>query len=87
MDAHDETEGGVQHARRGLTPLLADALVGARFFRPGSPPGARLVAANIASAALQKFLGVVLPPANLAIAALGQMLVVMQAGIDLRLRA
>ena len=31
VDAHDETEGGVQHARRGLTPLLADALVGLTY--------------------------------------------------------
>ena len=86
MDAHDETEGGVQHARRGLTPLLADALVGARFWPVWIATGVlALVAANIASAALQNTSwAFVLPYMTvLAIAALGQMLVVMQAGIDL----
>ena len=86
VDAHDETEGGVQHARRGLTPLLADALVGARFWPVWIATGVLvLVAANIASAALQNTSwAFVLPYMTvLAIAALGQMLVVMQAGIDL----
>jgi ribose transport system permease protein len=86
VDAHDETEGGVQHARRGLRPLLADALVGARFWPVWIATGVLvLVAANIASAALQNTSwAFVLPYMTvLAIAALGQMLVVMQAGIDL----
>jgi ribose transport system permease protein len=86
VDAHDETEGGVQHAGRGLTPLLADALVGARFWPVWIATGVlALVAANIASAALQNTSwAFVLPYMTvLAIAALGQMLVVMQAGIDL----
>ena len=86
MDAHDETEGGVQHTGRGLTPLLADALVGARFWPVWIATGVlALVAANIASAALQNTSwAFVLPYMTvLAIAALGQMLVVMQAGIDL----
>jgi len=86
VDAHDETEGGVQHAGRGLTPLLADALVGARFWPVWIATGVlALVAANIASAALQSTSwAFVLPYMTvLAIAALGQMLVVMQAGIDL----
>jgi ribose transport system permease protein len=86
VDAHDETEGGVQHVRRGLTPLLADALVGARFWPVWIATGVlALVAANIASAALQNTSwAFVLPYMTvLAIAALGQMLVVMQAGIDL----
>jgi ribose transport system permease protein len=86
VDAHDETEGGVQHVRRGLTPLLADALVGARFWPVWIATGVlALVAANIASAALQSTSwAFVLPYMTvLAIAALGQMLVVMQAGIDL----
>jgi ribose transport system permease protein len=86
VDAHDGTEGGVQHAGRGLTPLLADALVGARFWPVWIATGVlALVAANIASAALQSTSwAFVLPYMTvLAIAALGQMLVVMQAGIDL----
>jgi len=86
VDAHDGTEGGVQHTGRGLTPLLADALVGARFWPVWIATGVlALVAANIASAALQNTSwAFVLPYMTvLAIAALGQMLVVMQAGIDL----
>jgi ribose transport system permease protein len=86
VDAHDETEGGVQHARRGLRPLLADALVGARFWPVWIATGVLvLVAANIASAVLQNTSwAFVLPYMTvLAIAALGQMLVIMQAGIDL----
>jgi len=76
----------VQHTGRGLTPLLADALVGARFWPVWIATGVlALVAANIASAALQNTSwAFVLPYMTvLAIAALGQMLVVMQAGIDL----
>ena len=69
-----------------LTPLLADALVGARFWPVWIATGVLvLVAAIIASAALQNTSwAFVLPYMTvLAIAALGQMLVVMQAGIDL----
>ena len=76
----------MQHARRGLRPLLADALVGARFWPVWIATGVLvLVAANIASAVLQNTSwAFVLPYMTvLAIAALGQMLVVMQAGIDL----
>ncbi|HKG42941.1 MAG TPA: ABC transporter permease [Gaiellaceae bacterium] len=69
-----------------MRSLLVDALVGARFFPIWIATGVlMLVAAIIAPAALQSTSwAFVLPYMTvLAIAALGQMLVVMQAGIDL----
>jgi ribose transport system permease protein len=86
VNAHDRTAGLALDDRRGVTALLADALAGARFWPIWIATGVlALVAANIASAALQSTSwAFVLPYMTvLAIAALGQMLVVMQAGIDL----
>jgi ribose transport system permease protein len=86
VDAHDGTEGVALHEGQRLTPLLADVLLGARFVPVWIATGVlMLVAAIIAPAALQSTSwAFVLPYMTvLAIAALGQMLVVMQAGIDL----
>lgn len=86
MSAHGRTEGAVLREGHSLRSLLADALVGARFVPVWIFTGIlMLVAAFIASAALQSTSwAFVLPYMTvLAIAALGQMLVIMQAGIDL----
>ena len=85
----NERSGGegvaLRHGRR-LAPAVADALVGARFLPIWIATVALLlVAAVIAPAALRSTSwAFVLPYMTiLAIAALGQMLVIMQAGIDL----
>lgn len=86
MSAHGRTEGVVLHEGRGLRSLLADALVGARFVPVWIATGALLLIASvIAPAALQNTSwAFVLPYMTvLALAALGQMLVIMHAGIDL----
>jgi ribose transport system permease protein len=86
VNAHDGTEGLALHEGQRLRRLLADALVSARFWPVWIATGVlALIAANIASAALQSTSwAFVLPYMTvLAIAALGQMLVIMQAGIDL----
>ena len=80
------TDGGALGRGRTLTPAIADALVGARFLPVWIAMAALLVvAAVIAPAALRSTSwAFVLPYMTiLAIAALGQMLVIMQAGIDL----
>jgi ribose transport system permease protein len=86
VSAHSGT-GGVRSRRvRRLAPLVADALVGARFLPVWIATALLLgVAAVIAPAALQQTSwAFVLPYMTiLAIAAVGQMLVIMQAGIDL----
>ena len=85
MSAHGRTEGVVLHEGRGLRSLLADALVGARFVPVWIATAALLLIASIiAPAALQNTSwAFVLPYMTvLAIAALGQMLVIMHAGID-----
>ena len=82
--AHSRTEGLALH--EGRRPLLADVLVGARFVPVWIATGAlAVVAAIIAPDALQSTSwAYVLPYMTiLALAALGQMLVVMHAGIDL----
>jgi ribose transport system permease protein len=86
VKAHDGTEGLALHEGQRLTPLLADVLLGARFVPVWIATGVlMLVAAIIAPAALQSTSwAFVLPYMTvLALAALGQMLVVMHAGIDL----
>ena len=86
MSAHGETEGVAPHEGRRLRSLLADALVGARFVPVWLATGALLLIASIiAPAALQSTSwAFVLPYMTvLALAALGQMLVIMHAGIDL----
>ena len=86
MSAHGRTEGVVLHEGRGLRTLLADALVGARFLPVWIATAALLLIASIiAPAALQSTSwAFVLPYMTvLAVAALGQMLVIMHAGIDL----
>jgi ribose transport system permease protein len=86
VSAHGRTEGVVLHEGRGLRSLLADALVGARFVPVWIATAALLLIASIiAPAALQSTSwAFVLPYMTvLAIAALGQMLVIMHAGIDL----
>jgi ribose transport system permease protein len=85
VNARGATGGAVPHQGR-LRSLLLDALVGARFVPIWIATGVlMLIAAIIAPAALQSTSwAFVLPYMTvLAIAALGQMLVVMQAGIDL----
>jgi ribose transport system permease protein len=80
------TEGLALHQRRGLTSALADAMIGARFAPVWIATGALfVVAAFIAPEALQSTSWAFVLPymAVLAVAAVGQMLVVMQAGIDL----
>jgi ribose transport system permease protein len=86
LNARDGTEGLALHEGQRLTPLLADVLLGARFVPVWIATGVlMLVAAIIAPAALQSTSwAFVLPYMTvLALAALGQMLVVMHAGIDL----
>src|SRR5215467_5175036 len=86
VSAHGRTEGVVLHEGRGLRSLLADALVGARFLPVWIATAALLLIASIiAPAALQSTSwAYVLPYMTiLAVAALGQMLVIMHAGIDL----
>jgi ribose transport system permease protein len=87
VKAHGGTGGlGLHEGRRRLRALLVDALVGARFLSVWIATGALLLVAKIiAPEALQSTSwSFVLPYMTvLAIAALGQMLVIMQAGIDL----
>jgi ribose transport system permease protein len=86
VNARVGTEGPALHAGRRLTSLLADALVGARFLSVWIATGALLLVAKLmAPEALQSTSwSFVLPYMTvLAIAALGQMLVIMHAGIDL----
>ena len=86
MNARDGTEGLAPHEGQRLTPLLADVLLGARFVPVWIATGVlMLIAAIIAPAALQSTSwAFVLPYMTvLAVAGLGQMLVVMHAGIDL----
>src|SRR6188508_3678473 len=86
MSAPTGTEGGALGRGRTLASTIADALVGARFLPVWIATLVLLVvAAVIAPAALQHTnWAFVLPYMTiLAIAALGQMLVIMQAGIDL----
>ena len=86
MNAHGGTEGVALHEGSRMTSLLTEALVGARFMPVWIATGVLVVvAAIIAPAALQSTSwAFVLPYMTvLAIAALGQMLVIMHAGIDL----
>jgi len=86
VNARDGTEGVALHEGQRLTPLLAEVLLGARFVPVWIATGVLvLVAAIIAPAALQSTSwAFVLPYMTvLAVAGLGQMLVVMHAGIDL----
>jgi ribose transport system permease protein len=86
VNAHSRTEGVALPEPRRFAPLLADALVGARFVPIWLATGAlAVVAAFIAPDALQSTSwAFVLPYMTiLAVAALGQMLVIMHAGIDL----
>jgi ribose transport system permease protein len=86
VNARNGTEGPALHAGRRMTSLLTDALVGARFLSVWIATGALLLVARIiAPEALQSTSwSFVLPYMTvLAIAALGQMLVIMHAGIDL----
>src|SRR6187551_2590692 len=86
MSAPTGTEGGALGRGRTLASTIADALVGARFLPVWTATLVLLVvAAVIAPAALRSTSwAFVLPYMTiLAIAALGQMLVVMHAGIDL----
>ena len=86
MNARVGTEGPALHAGRRLSSLLTDALVGARFLSVWIATGVLLLVAKlIAPEALQSTSwSFVLPYMTvLAIAALGQMLVIMHAGIDL----
>jgi len=86
VNARNGTEGPALHASRRMTSLLTDALVGARFLSVWIATGALLLVARvIAPEALQSTSwSFVLPYMTvLAIAALGQMLVIMHAGIDL----
>jgi ribose transport system permease protein len=86
VKARDGTEGLALHEGQRLKPLLADVLVGARFVPIWITTGVlMLVAAFIAPEVLQTTSwAFVLPYLTvLAVAALGQMLVIMHAGIDL----
>ncbi|HUK95696.1 MAG TPA: ABC transporter permease [Gaiellaceae bacterium] len=86
MNAHEGTGGLAVHGGRRMTSLLAQAMVGARFLPVWIATGILvIVAAFIAPSALQNTSwAFVLPYMTvLAVAALGQMLVIMQAGIDL----
>jgi ribose transport system permease protein len=86
VSAHGRTEGVVLRAKPRARSMLAEVLVGARFLPVWIATATLLlVAAIIAPAALQSTSwAFVLPYMTvLAIAALGQMLVVMHAGIDL----
>ncbi len=83
---HDGTEGLALHEGQRLTSLLADVLVGTRFVPVWIATGVlMLLATFIAPEALQSTSwAFVLPYMTvLAVAALGQMLVIMHAGIDL----
>jgi ribose transport system permease protein len=86
VSAHSGTGGVGLRGGRRLAPLVADAVVGARFLPVWIATAVLIgVAAVIAPAALQSTSwAFVLPYMTiLAIAAIGQMLVIMQAGIDL----
>jgi ribose transport system permease protein len=86
VNGHGRTEGVALGRGRRLAPLLADALVAARFVPIWIATGVLIViAAIIAPEALHNASwAFVLPYMTiLAVAALGQMLVVMHAGIDL----
>jgi ribose transport system permease protein len=86
VSAHGGTEDVVLQRDRRVRSLLVDALVGTRFLPVWIATAALLLIASIiAPAALQSTSwAFVLPYTTvLAIAALGQMLVIMQAGIDL----
>jgi ribose transport system permease protein len=86
VNAHGRTDGVELGHRRRLAPLVADALVAARFLPVWIATAALIgTAAIIAPATLQSTSwAFVLPYMTiLAVAALGQMLVVMHAGIDL----
>jgi ribose transport system permease protein len=86
VNAHEGTEGLALHKSSRMTSLLTEALVAARFLPVWIATGVLVVvAAIIAPAALQSTSwAFVLPYMTvLAIAALGQMLVIMHAGIDL----
>ena len=86
MNARVGTGGPALHAGRRMTSLLTDALVGARFLSVWLATGVLLLVAKIiAPEALQSTSwSFVLPYMTvLAVAALGQMLVIMHAGIDL----
>jgi ribose transport system permease protein len=86
VSGHGRTEGVALGRERRLAPLLADALVAARFLPVWIATGVLvLIAALFAPETLQNASwAFVLPYMTiLAIAALGQMLVVMHAGIDL----
>jgi len=86
VNGRDSTEGAALHVGRRMTALLAEALVGARFLPVWIATAALLLVAQIiAPEALQSTSwAFVLPYMTvLAIAALGQMLVIMHAGIDL----
>jgi ribose transport system permease protein len=86
VNGHGRTEGvELEHGRR-LAPLVTDALIAARFVPIWIATGILIVvAATIAPEALQSASwAFVLPYMTiLAVTALGQMLVVMHAGIDL----
>jgi ribose transport system permease protein len=86
VNAREGTEGPALHLGRRMTSLMLEAMVGARFLPVWLATGALLlIAAIIAPEALQSTSwSFVLPyMAVLAVAAVGQMLVIMQAGIDL----
>jgi ribose transport system permease protein len=86
VNGRDGTEGAALRAGRRLTGLLTEALVGARFLPVWIATAVLLLVAQIiAPEALQSTSwAFVLPYMTvLAIAALGQMLVIMHAGIDL----
>ena len=86
MNAHDGTEGLALRKGSRMTSLLAEAMVAARFLPVWIATAALLlVAAIIAPEALQSTSWAFVLPymAVLAVAALGQMLVIMHAGIDL----
>src|SRR5918912_2443277 len=86
VNAEGRTERVPPHEGRRLAPVLTEALVGARFAPIRIATGVLVVVAKIiAPEALQNTSwAFVLPYMTvLAVAALGQMLVVMHAGIDL----
>src|SRR4026208_720 len=86
VNARVGTGGPALHAGRRMTSLLTDALVGARFLSVWLATGVLLLGAKIiAPAALESASwSFVLPYMTvLAVAALGQMLVIRHAGIDL----
>jgi ribose transport system permease protein len=86
VNAHGRTDGVELGHRRRLAPVVADALVAARFLPVWIATAALIgIAAIFAPATLQSTSwAFVLPYMTiLAVAALGQMLVIMHAGIDL----